>query len=66
MDLEIRRFEEELYALVNSHSGLNWETKLICLELVTEKTKKLADEAIMEQLNQEAESNAEGLQQDKL
>lgn len=52
---KLRKFQDDLNTLVNANSDLSWESRLVCLELVTEKVKQLANEAIIEELKQEAE-----------
>ena len=57
---KIRQFQDELVNLTNSFVDIPVEAKLICLELITVKLQKVADEAIMEELK-EAE-NAKSIQ----
>ncbi|MBQ1574212.1 MAG: hypothetical protein IIZ78_24060 [Clostridiales bacterium] len=53
MNCTIRKFQDDLVALVNSYNDIPWETRLVVLELVTSNVQKIADNAIIEELSKE-------------
>lgn len=55
MNKDLRQFQDELNVLINSHPELNWEERLICLQLATFQVQMLADKAIMQELKEEEE-----------
>ena len=64
-NIKLRKFQDDINTLVLTNSDLSWEARLVCLELITERVKQLANDAIIEELRQEGE-NAESVCEDKL
>lgn len=60
-NVKLRKFQDDINTLVLANSDLSWEARLVCLELITERVKQLANDAIIEELRQEGE-NAESVQ----
>lgn len=53
MNARLRLFQDELNELVNKFPDLPIEARLLALEITTLKVEKLADEAILKELEEE-------------
>lgn len=63
-DYELRMFQEEINNVINAHPGLSWESRLLALQVATLQVEKLADKAVMKEL--EEVQNAESIYKDSL
>ena len=52
-NLELRQFQDELNDLVNSHPELPWEARLLAIQLTASEVHKLADKAIIAEMEEE-------------
>lgn len=58
MNVRTRQFKEALMDLTNQYEDLPIEVRLTCLQLLTNKVTEVANEAIMQELE---ENNAESV-----
>ena len=56
INLRVRRFKEDLMALYNSYDDLPVEVRLTCLMLITNKATEVSNQAVLEEMQQEAEN----------
>lgn len=60
MNKRLRLFQDELTDVINRHSELPWEARLLALELITTNVQRMADNAILAEISEE-EKNAESI-----
>lgn len=66
-NLNLRRFQDELFDLINKYDFLPYESRLLAMELAVKSIQDLSNEAILEELKEEQEAeHAKGIPEDKL